>query len=184
MSWDTTGAFTIGAQMAAPGLRHTRSELQFGQPTVRTCSEWQVASSRSIGMTETQASIHHSHTFLHVRNRNSKTRGHSETGPSKSEVNNFPPPLLSKKSYQLTCLSTFVRFEVFRAVTMKNAVVWDMTPCDYCKLLTYQIMEGSYLLPKNFRGMTPGPFGYAVYTLSVALALRLLKAATPILRCY
>jgi hypothetical protein len=26
-----------------------------------------------------------------------------------------------------------VRFEVFTAVTMKNAVLWDVTPCDSCK---------------------------------------------------
>jgi hypothetical protein len=26
-----------------------------------------------------------------------------------------------------------VRFEVYAAVTMKNAVFWDVTPCSYCK---------------------------------------------------
>jgi hypothetical protein len=26
-----------------------------------------------------------------------------------------------------------VRFEVFMAVTMNNAVFWDVTPCDSCK---------------------------------------------------
>jgi hypothetical protein len=26
-----------------------------------------------------------------------------------------------------------VRFEVFTAVTMKNAVFWDVTPCGSCK---------------------------------------------------
>jgi hypothetical protein len=26
-----------------------------------------------------------------------------------------------------------VRFEVFTAVTMKNGVFWDVTPCDSCK---------------------------------------------------
>jgi hypothetical protein len=25
-----------------------------------------------------------------------------------------------------------VRYEVFRAVTLKNAVFWDVTPCDSC----------------------------------------------------
>jgi hypothetical protein len=30
-------------------------------------------------------------------------------------------------------LSDNVRFEVFIAVTMKNAVFWDMTPCSSCK---------------------------------------------------
>jgi hypothetical protein len=28
---------------------------------------------------------------------------------------------------------SFVRFEVFTAVTMKNAVFWDVTPCGSCK---------------------------------------------------
>jgi hypothetical protein len=27
----------------------------------------------------------------------------------------------------------FVRFEVFMAVTMKNGVFWDVTPCGSCK---------------------------------------------------
>jgi hypothetical protein len=27
----------------------------------------------------------------------------------------------------------FVRFEVFTAVTMKNGVFWDVTPCGSCK---------------------------------------------------
>jgi hypothetical protein len=27
----------------------------------------------------------------------------------------------------------FVRFEVFMAVTMKNAVFWDVMPCGSCK---------------------------------------------------
>jgi hypothetical protein len=26
-----------------------------------------------------------------------------------------------------------VRFEVFTAVTMKNCVIWDVTPCGSCK---------------------------------------------------
>jgi hypothetical protein len=27
----------------------------------------------------------------------------------------------------------YLRFEVYTAVTMKNAVFWDVTPCDSCK---------------------------------------------------
>jgi hypothetical protein len=27
----------------------------------------------------------------------------------------------------------YVRFEVFKGVTMKNDVFWDVTPCDSCK---------------------------------------------------
>jgi hypothetical protein len=29
--------------------------------------------------------------------------------------------------------SIYVRFEVFRAVTMKYAVFWDVEPCSFCK---------------------------------------------------
>jgi hypothetical protein len=47
------------------------------------------------------------------------------------EPNTFCP------KYYLTFLgrktvSIFVRFEVFTAVTMKNAIFWDMTPCTSC----------------------------------------------------
>jgi hypothetical protein len=28
---------------------------------------------------------------------------------------------------------TYVRFEVFTAVTMKNAIFWDVMPCGSCK---------------------------------------------------
>jgi hypothetical protein len=27
----------------------------------------------------------------------------------------------------------YVTFEVFKAVTMKNAIFWDVIPCGYCK---------------------------------------------------
>jgi hypothetical protein len=30
-------------------------------------------------------------------------------------------------------INTFVRFEVFTVVTMKNGVFWDVTPCGSCK---------------------------------------------------
>jgi hypothetical protein len=30
-------------------------------------------------------------------------------------------------------LQNYVRFEVFMAVTMKNGVFWDVTPCGSCK---------------------------------------------------
>jgi hypothetical protein len=39
--------------------------------------------------------------------------------------------LLDKES-ELMRINT-VRFEVFTAVTMKNGVFWDVTPCDSCK---------------------------------------------------
>jgi hypothetical protein len=31
----------------------------------------------------------------------------------------------------------FVRIEVFTAVTMKNCVFWDLTPCGFCKNLRF-----------------------------------------------
>jgi hypothetical protein len=37
-----------------------------------------------------------------------------------------------KAPYMLNCMQR-VRFEVFTAVTMKNAVFWDVTPCGSCK---------------------------------------------------
>jgi hypothetical protein len=37
------------------------------------------------------------------------------------------------KRYQNSISSEFVRFEVFTAVTMKNGVFWDVTPCGSCK---------------------------------------------------
>jgi hypothetical protein len=45
--------------------------------------------------------------------------------------------------------------------------------------LYQHIMEASYLLPKYFRDMIPGPLGYAVPTLSMALVLRILKPPLP-----
>jgi hypothetical protein len=36
----------------------------------------------------------------------------------------------------------YVRFEVFTAVTMKNGVFWDVTPCDSCKNRRF---EGTFL---------------------------------------
>jgi hypothetical protein len=37
------------------------------------------------------------------------------------------------KMYILTKTFDYVRFEDFTAVTMKNGVFWDATPCGYCK---------------------------------------------------
>jgi hypothetical protein len=47
-----------------------------------------------------------------------------------------PSPLLLQPFISLLChhwmLYSDVRFEVFTAVTMKNAVFWDVTPCGSC----------------------------------------------------
>jgi hypothetical protein len=51
-------------------------------------------------------------------------------------------------------LNLYIRFEVFRAVTMKNAVFWDVTPCGSFK---NRRLGGTYRLhhlgDKNRRGM-------------------------------
>jgi hypothetical protein len=39
-----------------------------------------------------------------------------------------------------TNLTENVRFEVSTAVTMKNAVFWDVTPCGSCKNLRFGVM--------------------------------------------
>jgi hypothetical protein len=39
---------------------------------------------------------------------------------------------LRMSSGNLAILTEVIRFEVFTAVTMKNAVVWDVVPCRYC----------------------------------------------------
>jgi hypothetical protein len=39
----------------------------------------------------------------------------------------------TRKVYFLTETETYVRFEVFTAVTMKNGVFWDVIPCGSCK---------------------------------------------------
>jgi predicted transcriptional regulator len=36
-------------------------------------------------------------------------------------------------STHVSNIMVFVRFEVFTAVTMKNGVFWDVTPCGSCK---------------------------------------------------
>jgi hypothetical protein len=41
-------------------------------------------------------------------------------------------------------IAFYVRFEVFTAVTMKNGVFWDVTPCGSCK-------------NRHFRGIAPSP---------------------------
>jgi hypothetical protein len=47
----------------------------------------------------------------------------------KSEV--YPPRILTNGQVEI-CLNLCVRFEVLTAVTMKNAVFWDMAPCGSC----------------------------------------------------
>jgi hypothetical protein len=39
-------------------------------------------------------------------------------------------------------MSPYVRFEVFAAVTMKNGVFWDVTPCG--SILNISLMKGAW----------------------------------------
>jgi hypothetical protein len=41
--------------------------------------------------------------------------------------------LVTLKDVQVPKTVTYVRLEVFTAVTMKNGVFWDVTPCGSCK---------------------------------------------------
>jgi hypothetical protein len=45
----------------------------------------------------------------------------------------FEMPVKSKVCSKLDPLTYYVRFEVFPAVTKKNAISWDVTPCGSCK---------------------------------------------------
>jgi hypothetical protein len=47
--------------------------------------------------------------------------------------------------------------------------------CDIVWFLSQEIMEASYLLPKNFWDLIPGLLGYTAPTIMIDLALRLLK---------
>jgi hypothetical protein len=40
-------------------------------------------------------------------------------------------------AWMVQSISGGVRFEVFTAVTMKNGVFWDVTPCGSCKNLRF-----------------------------------------------
>jgi hypothetical protein len=42
-------------------------------------------------------------------------------------------PVHTTPSYLIKVNLNVVRFEVFTAVTMKNDVLWDVTPCGSCK---------------------------------------------------
>jgi hypothetical protein len=44
----------------------------------------------------------------------------------------------------------FVRFEVFLAVTMKNGVFWDVTPCGSCKNRRFGGTQRPYQDDKNW----------------------------------
>jgi hypothetical protein len=59
---------------------------------------------------------------------------HSET---RNQGTSSAPLLYRYLSYNNLMHKTnsvaFARFEVFTAVTMKNGVFWDVTPCGFCK---------------------------------------------------
>jgi hypothetical protein len=53
----------------------------------------------------------------------------------KTNLNLFTPPSICYfwLGQKLQSAEKSVRFEVFTAVTMKNGVFWDVTPCGSCK---------------------------------------------------
>jgi hypothetical protein len=46
-------------------------------------------------------------------------------------------------SHIVWTIDSYIRFEIFTAVTMKNIVFWDITPCGSC---TYLRFRGTYRL--------------------------------------
>jgi hypothetical protein len=69
----------------------------------------------------------------------SPTEAHSFLCHSEDETNTIPLflPLLQKwlktRDHRISIFIINVRFEAFTAVTMKNAVFWDVTPCGSCE---------------------------------------------------
>jgi hypothetical protein len=45
----------------------------------------------------------------------------------------FSPNRKYRQNYNLAYSLSYVRFEVFTAVTMKNGIFWDVMPCGSCK---------------------------------------------------
>jgi hypothetical protein len=56
--------------------------------------------------------------------------------------------LIHRHACWRTCIIG-VRFEVFAAVTMKNVVFWDVTPCASCKNRRFGGMYGLHLQGEN-----------------------------------
>jgi hypothetical protein len=48
-------------------------------------------------------------------------------------ITEVPTIMYNKVGIYLYTTPFLLRFEVFTAVTMKSAVVWDVTPCGSCK---------------------------------------------------
>jgi hypothetical protein len=51
----------------------------------------------------------------------------------KMKVHSIPVLKMEAEPSSETYWQRYVRFEVFTAVTMKNGVFWDVTPCSSCK---------------------------------------------------
>jgi hypothetical protein len=72
---------------------------------------------------------------------------------------------------------TFLRFEVFTAVNMKNAVFWDVTPCGSCKNRLWEDRITSIISDKNRQAR-----GIAVKPISVNLIMEaILSSKTSVL---
>jgi hypothetical protein len=73
------------------------------------------------------------------------------TGPAQATLSSTPstritktlmsralPPKSTRHYWVIAYPSQIVRFEVFTAVTMKNTIFWEVTPCCSCKKQTFQ----------------------------------------------
>jgi hypothetical protein len=67
----------------------------------------------------------------------------------------------------------YVRFEVFTAVTMKNAVFWDVAPCRFC---VNRRFRGKYRLHLQGRKIREGKTSVSMWLQTAVLFLITLKA--------
>jgi hypothetical protein len=63
---------------------------------------------------------------------------------------------LGRPRYRWEDNNNIVRFEVFTAVTMKNAVFWDVAPCRSCVNLRFGGIYRLHLQGKKFRELGTG----------------------------
>jgi hypothetical protein len=109
-----------------------------------------VALDQEIFPSASKSVMHNSHTFAPTGRVNASTYLSQHSFPLShlfpllhtSQLVQFicstsnPPHIhlvLNLPRFKLQLLLWFVRFEVFTAVTMKNGVVWVVTPCGSCK---------------------------------------------------
>jgi hypothetical protein len=55
--------------------------------------------------------------------------------------------ILTTLNIEIQTDNFYVRFEVFTAVTMKNGVFWDVTPCGFCKNRVRRLLVAACVVP-------------------------------------